>query len=59
MAKTVTVIVKADGTKTVSLDGFQGIGCTAVMKAFTAGDKVTKEIHKPEYHLKQVQQGRQ
>lgn len=56
MPKTITVTIKPDGKKIVDLDGFNGIGCAAVLAAFTKGEKITKEIHKPEYNVKQAKQ---
>lgn len=52
MAKTIKVIIKPDGKKEVKLDGFQGVGCAAVLDAFTKGDKIITRIKQPEYRTK-------
>lgn len=52
MAKTITITIKPDGKKVVDLAGFQGVGCAAVLDAFTKGDKIITRVKQPEYHKK-------
>lgn len=48
--KTITVeISTTGGPMAVELDGFMGVGCEAVMQAFTKGGEVIKDVRKPEY----------
>ncbi len=47
--KIVNIEITPDGRKIVDLDGFQGVGCAAVLEAFTKGDTVLDTKHKPEY----------
>lgn len=50
MAKTIIVTLNPeDASFSVDLNGFQGKGCDAILKAFEGLGTVTKTIHKPEY----------
>lgn len=51
------VTIKLDpATCEFSVDntGFQGKGCSEITQAFAQGNKVLKDIKKPEYKLKTV-----
>lgn len=52
MAKLIKVTIKPDGKKEVDLSGFLGVGCAAVLTAFTKGDKIISKDKKPEYNTK-------
>lgn len=54
MPKIVNIEITPDGRKIVDLEGFNGVGCAAVLAAFTAGDTVISTDKKPEYHQKTV-----
>ncbi len=45
----ITIEITPEGKKTVDLQGFQGVGCAAVLEAFTSGDTKLSEISKPEF----------
>lgn len=51
-AKIVTVTLDPNTCEfSVDNQGFQGKGCTAITQEFAKGNKVLKEVHKPEYKL--------
>lgn len=55
MAQKLTYVeITPEGDIIVDLKGYQGVGCEAVMKAFTEGSTVTKTTTKPEYKQKTV-----
>lgn len=49
MAKLIEVEIDEDGNFSVDLTGFNGKGCSDVMKAFDGLGATTKAIKKPEY----------
>lgn len=54
-AKVVTVTLDPETCEfSVNNEGFQGKGCGVITAAFSKGNKVLKDIHKPEF--KQVNQ---
>lgn len=50
--KTVTVQLDPETLEfSVNNEGFQGKGCTVITQEFAKGNKVLKDVHKPEYKL--------
>ncbi len=53
MAKKIKIALDLDTQDiSVDLDGFHGVGCGAITKAFEELGEVTKDIKKPEYKEK-------
>lgn len=50
MAKIVTVEIDTDGNFSVDLTGFNGKGCSDVIKAFEGLGTATKTVTKPEFN---------
>lgn len=54
MAKTIKVALDLETQEmSVDLDGFHGVGCADITKAFEELGEVSKSIKKPEYREKQ------
>lgn len=48
--KEITFTISPDGEIKMDLDGFHGVGCKEIAKAFDSLGDVTKEVLKDEYH---------
>lgn len=48
--KTITIEIEPDGSSSINLDGYQGKGCDAVLRALQGTDEQRAKTLKREYH---------